>query len=237
MASVLALWVFFIQKIGLLVNVNVSWPPWFLDVLNVSAFFTLDVPSISVNISDGVWNSCLAAVKLLFAFMVLARTGALLHHQQPAHGLRAVASDAAVPALAFAIFILAKLASGLGVFLGLAVALCCPVIAYIIILHLFRGLLWKVGTYTHGGSHEDARVEYYETAYRAEMFSLIFLYFSAYLTDIGALLDRMDPERPVALRALCGVLLVFLLARADLNSMEGGPRHATRVGYHCCESG
>ena len=33
MESVLTLWVFFIQKIGLQVNVDVSWPPWFSDVL------------------------------------------------------------------------------------------------------------------------------------------------------------------------------------------------------------
>ena len=73
MASVLGLWVFFVQKIGLQVNVDVAWPPWFSDVLDILAWFTLDVPSVSVNISDGVWNSCSTAVKLLVAFVILAR--------------------------------------------------------------------------------------------------------------------------------------------------------------------
>ena len=183
---------------------------------DVLAFFTLDVPSVSVDISDGVWNTCLLACKLLFAFMILARMLHLHHrffnrvdikqqpppyhtvaddkqqaddtqqaknmqqadehaaggqhaasrpheaqqadeHQQaddktqqadehasrqedkqqaddknddttPAagSGLRAVASDVAMPALAFAICISAKLASGLDVFLGLAVAILLP---------------------------------------------------------------------------------------------------------------
>ena len=38
---------------------------------------------------------------------------------------------------------------------------------------------------------------------------LIFLYLAAYLTGVSALLSRVAPGNPVAVQAVCGILLVF----------------------------
>ena len=65
-----------------------------------------------------------------------------------------------------------------------------------------------------GDSGKKAVQNYWKEAAQTELLVLIFLYFSAYLTGVGALLERLDafcscPAAGVALKIVYGILLVF----------------------------
>ena len=66
----------------------------------------------------------------------------------------------------------------------------------------------------YGDSGKKAVQNYWKEAAQTELLALIFLYFSAYLTGVGALLERLDafcscPAAGVALKFVYGILLVF----------------------------
>ena len=101
---------------------------------------------------------------------------------------RAVAISICLPSFLSAFFILIGEASREKSWTGLGVALFWPVIAYTAATHAWRVLLWRSCNAKYSSEYNVAK-EYWKQSYQIELLFLLFVYFSAYLTGINALLD------------------------------------------------
>ena len=135
-----------------------------------------------------------------------------------------------------ALTLLSALAIAIGARTGTDWLIWWPIIIYLILVHLARILIWKsccskcvnrvIMCIRHSNKKsnrqtvkcavartrygKDKAVEkYWEEAGLTEGLVLVFVYFSAYLTGVGAVLERMAPDSRTQISVVCGILLVF----------------------------
>ena len=77
-----------------------------------------------------------------------------------------------------------------------------------VVAHVLRAKLWTSCKNKYNNKKRQVD-EFWKQASYIEQSVLIFLYFAAYLTGVSALLNRVAPGNPVAVQAVCGILLVF----------------------------
>ena len=192
------LWIFLLQKFAFLLRVGIRWPGWFLQLIAILTIFTLDLPSVGLRVPESTWIMCVAISHILLAPSLIARSGFLVkfwreNEDAPRYGTRceigrAVAVGICLPSLLSAFFILIGEASREKSWTGLGVALFWPVIAYTAATHAWRVLLWRSCKAKYYPEANAAK-EYWKQSYQIELLFLLFVYFSAYLTGINALLD------------------------------------------------
>ena len=143
------IFIFFAQKLSLQAHVKVRWPEWYLRLLAGLAFLQLDIGGLPVP------SACVTTAQLLVAPALIVRY-VYVNSQDPqqkisepprysttSETLRTIALGIAAPALLSALAIGIGVPTGAGWLTGLGIALCWPVIGYVIVAHVLRAQLWK----------------------------------------------------------------------------------------------
>ena len=73
------LWIFLLQKFALLLHVAIRWPDWFRQLIAILTIFTLDLPSVGLDVPESTWIMCIAISHILLApSLIAARSGFLV---------------------------------------------------------------------------------------------------------------------------------------------------------------
>ena len=158
METILFIWIFFLQKLSLQWLIGVNWPSWFLNFLDILGILCFGVPAFGIGLE---WlmipADCIFAAKLLLhvallvrysylakiAFAVKTNGGEAPRYSSAAEVVRTVAHGIAIPTLLSALAIMIGAWTGTNWLTGLGVALCWPIIGYLVIAHVVRVQIWK----------------------------------------------------------------------------------------------
>ena len=151
--TIAQIWLFFLQKLSIQWHIGVRWPAFYLKYLGALAFLSSKLPSFGMIPEDCVFTAqLLFAPALLARFVYVMSTGeesaAGYKYTAPgydtaAETLRTIARGVAAPVLLSALAIAIGEPTGARWLTGLGVALCWPIIGYVLAAHVARTQLWK----------------------------------------------------------------------------------------------
>ena len=155
--TIAQIWLFFLQKLSIQWHIGVRWPAFYLKYLGALAFLSSKLPSFGMIPEDCVFTAqLLLAPALLARFVYLVYTAELFQpygdeenkrkapgYDTAAETLRTIARGVAAPVLLSALAIAIGEPTGARWLTGLGVALCWPIIGYVLAAHVARTQLWK----------------------------------------------------------------------------------------------
>ena len=147
--TIAQIWLFFLQKLSIQWHIGVRWPAFYLKYLGALAFLSSKLPSFGMIPDDCVFTAqLLLAPALLARFVYVQSTGEEIKDKAPGYGtaaetLRTIARGVAAPVLLSALAIAIGEPTGADWLTGLGVALCWPIIGYVLAAHVARTQLWK----------------------------------------------------------------------------------------------
>ena len=145
--TIAQIWLFFLQKLSFQWHIGVRWPAFYVNFLGALAFLSSKFPSFGM-----IPDDCVFTAQLLLAPALLARFVYVKEYvdDSPAPGydtaaetLRTIARGVAAPVLLSALAIAIGEPTGARWLTGLGVALCWPIIGYVLAAHVARTQLWK----------------------------------------------------------------------------------------------
>lgn len=145
--TIAQIWLFFLQKLSFQWHIGVRWPAFYVNFLGALAFLSSKLPSFGIIPEDCVFTAqLLLAPALLARFVYVRSTGdndTAPGYDTAAETLRTIARGVAAPVLLSALAIAIGEPTGARWLTGLGVALCWPIIGYVLAAHVARTQLWK----------------------------------------------------------------------------------------------
>ena len=148
--TIAQIWLFFLQKLSFQWHIGVRWPAFYVNFLGALAFLSSKFPSFWMIPDDCVFTAqLLLAPALLARFVYVQYTGENQDYKKApgydtaAETLRTIARGVAAPVLLSALAIAIGEPTGARWLTGLGVALCWPIIGYVLAAHVARTQLWK----------------------------------------------------------------------------------------------